>query len=70
MEIRIQFPYGRVDVGLQNRLIRPLVIQLLRNNDIGRGQGTLEWEQIISSANTNELLCTAVPKNVGNLVQN
>ena len=34
MEVRLQFPYGRIDAGMQNRIVRQLVIQLLRQNNV------------------------------------
>lgn len=57
MWLRIQFPYSRVDTGLQNRLIRPRVIQLLRSNNVAERMQTRligDWEQIISSSVINE----------------
>jgi len=55
-QIKIQFPYSRIDTGLQNRLIRPRVIQLLRNNNVMakmQRQPVGDWEQIISSTVIN-----------------
>lgn len=57
MEVRIQFPYARIDAGMQNRLVRSRVIQLLRNNNVlakMQRQPVGDWEQIISSNTTNE----------------
>ena len=57
MEVRLQFPYGRIDAGMQNRLVRPRVIQLLRNNNVMakmQRQPIGDWEQIISSNIVNE----------------
>jgi P4 family phage/plasmid primase-like protien len=57
LNIRMQFPYARIDVGMQNRLVRPRVIQLLRHNNIlakMRRQPIGEWELIISSDIANE----------------
>lgn len=57
MEVRLQFPYGRVEAGMQNRIVRPRVIQLLRNNNVlakMQRQPVADWEQIISSNTSNE----------------
>lgn len=57
MEIRIQFPYARIDVGLQNRVVRPRVIQALRNNNVMslmQRQPIGDWDQIISPCSNNE----------------
>lgn len=57
MEVRLQFPYGRIDAGMQNRLVRPRVIQLLRNNNVlakMQRQPVGDWEQIISSNTATE----------------
>jgi phage/plasmid-associated DNA primase len=57
MEVRLQFPYGRIDSGMQTRLVRPRVIQLLRNNNVlakMQRQPIGDWEQIISSNTANE----------------
>ena len=57
MEVRLQFPYGRIDAGMQNRLVRPRVIQLLRNNNVlatMQRQPVGDWEQIISANTVNE----------------
>ena len=57
IEVKLQFPYARFEAGLQNRLIRPRVIQLLRNNNIlakMQRQPVGDWEQIISSTVINE----------------
>lgn len=57
MEVRIQFPYCRIDAGLQNRLVRPRVIQLLRTNNIlgkTHRQPIGDWEQIIAMASASE----------------
>ena len=57
MEVRLQFPYSRIDVGMQNRIIRPRVIQQLRKNHILaklQRQAIGDWEQIISSVVINE----------------
>lgn len=57
MEIRIQFSYARVDCGLQGRLIRPRVIQFLRNNNVMakmQRQPIGDWEEIISKNMINE----------------
>jgi phage/plasmid-associated DNA primase len=57
MEVRLQFPYGRIDAGMQARLVRPRVIQLLRNNNVMakmQRQPIGDWEQIISANVTNE----------------
>lgn len=57
MEIRLQFPYCRVDVGVQNRIIRPHVIQKLRNNGIlSKLTHTPigDWETIISPSIVND----------------
>ena len=59
MEVRIQFPYARVDASMQSRIIRPRVIQLLRNNNIlakMQRQPIGDWEQIITVAAVNEPL--------------
>lgn len=52
MEVRIQFPHAHIDSGMQNRIIRPRVIQLLRNNNILQKMAVQpigDWDQIISS---------------------
>jgi phage/plasmid-associated DNA primase len=52
MEVRIQFPYARIDAGMQNRLVRPRVIQLLRSNNVMskiQRQPVGDWDQIISA---------------------
>jgi phage/plasmid-associated DNA primase len=57
MEVRIQFPYGRIDAGMQTRLVRQRVIQLLRNNNVMsmmQRQPVGDWEQIISATIVNE----------------
>lgn len=57
MEVRLQFPYARIDAGMQARLVRPRVIQLLRNNNVMakmQRQPIGDWEQIISSTISNE----------------
>lgn len=57
MEVRLQFPYGRIDPGMQTRLVRPRVIQLLRNNNIMakmQRQPIGDWEQIISANIVND----------------
>jgi len=57
MELRLQFPYGRIDAGMQNRLVRSRVIQLLRNNNIMskmQRQPVGDWEQIISADIINQ----------------
>ena len=57
MEVRIQFPYGRIDAGMQTRMVRPRVIQLLRNNNVMakmQRQPIGDWEQIISTNAANE----------------
>lgn len=57
MEVRLQFPYGRIDAGMQTRLVRPRVIQLLRNNNVMakmQRQPIGDWEQIISTNIINE----------------
>src|SRR5436853_2234274 len=51
MEVRLQFPYGRIDANMQNKIIRPRVIQMLRNNNaMNKLQRAPmgDWEQIIS----------------------
>lgn len=57
MEVRIQFPYARIDAGMANRMVRPRVIQLLRNNNVlakMQRQPVGDWEQIISTTTANE----------------
>lgn len=57
MEVRLQFPYGRIDANLHHQLVRPRVIQLLRNNNVlarMQRQPIGDWEQIISSKIVNE----------------
>ncbi len=57
MEVKLQFPYSRIDAGLQTRVVRPRVIQLLRTNNVlakMQRQPIGDWEQIISSTITNE----------------
>lgn len=56
MEVRMQFPYARVDAGMQTRLVRPRVIQLLRSNNVMakiQRQPVGDWDQIISSDTVN-----------------
>jgi hypothetical protein len=51
-EIKLQFPYAHIDAGMQNRIIRPRVIQLLRNNNVSsliKVRPLNDWEQIIST---------------------
>jgi phage/plasmid-associated DNA primase len=57
MEVRIQFPYARVDAGMQTRMIRPRVIQLLRKNNVlakMQRQPIGDWEQIIATNTVND----------------
>lgn len=57
MNVRLQFPYGRIDAGMQNRVIRPRVIQLLRNNNaIARlnRQPIGDWNDIISTTSATD----------------
>lgn len=57
MEVRIQFPYARIDAGMQNRVVRPRVIQLLRNNNVlakMQRHPVGDWEQIISANTVND----------------
>jgi phage/plasmid-associated DNA primase len=57
LEVRLQFPYAKIDAGMQNQLVRPRVIQLLRNNNIlsqMQRQPVNDWEQIISSDIINQ----------------
>lgn len=57
MEVRVHFPYAHVDVTTQNRVIRPKVIQMLRNNNIMsklQRAPVGDWDQIISSSVVNE----------------
>jgi phage/plasmid-associated DNA primase len=52
MEVRIQFPFVKIDPQIQTKVIRPRVIQLLRNNNVlGMMQRHPigDWEQIISA---------------------
>ena len=59
MEVRIQFPYAHIDASMQSRIIRPRVIQLLRNNNIlakMQRQPIGDWEQIIAATAANEPL--------------
>lgn len=56
MEVRIHFPYGRLDASMQNKTIRPRVIQMLRNNNaMNKLQRAPigEWEQIIAYTSTD-----------------
>ena len=57
MEVRLQFPYCHIDASIQNRFIRPRVIQMLCDgNIISKLQRTPigDWENIISSTIVNE----------------
>lgn len=57
MDIRIQFPYARIDAGMQNRILRPRVIQLLRHHNVlskMQRQPIGDWEQILSHNTINE----------------
>lgn len=57
MEIRLQFPYARIDTRTQNNLVRPRVIRLLRDNNIMskiQRQPMGDWEQIISTTTLND----------------
>lgn len=59
MEVRIQFPYARVDAGMQNRLVRPRVIQLLRSTNVMskiQRQPMGDWDQIIEADTVNNPL--------------
>lgn len=52
MEVKIQFPYARIDSGIHGRHIRPRFLQLLRNNNVMsrmRRQPIGDWETIICS---------------------
>ena len=56
---RIQFPFCRVEPIIQKRLIRPKVIQYLRKrkvNNIFPESPIGDWENIISSTNTDEFV--------------
>jgi len=56
-EIRLQFPYAKIHDTEQYRIIRPRLIQLLRNNNVISKMTTQplnEWEQIISSTLVNK----------------
>ncbi len=58
-EIRIQFPYAKIEASLQNRVIRPAVIRLLRERSVLENlkmTGFGKWEDIISSESVNEPL--------------
>lgn len=55
IELRLHFPYARIDIGLQNKLIRTKVIQLLHKNNIlskMQRQPIGDWKEIISSTTT------------------
>lgn len=57
MQVRIHFPYAKVESSLQNRIIRPRVIQLLRNYNVMsrmQRQPIGDWEQIICPNVVNE----------------
>ncbi len=51
MDIRLQFPYSRIDLNLQSQLIKPKVIELLRQMNVLKKidvQPVDDWNQIIS----------------------
>ena len=56
LEVVLHFPYSKIDASLQNKIIRPKVIQLLRKYNVlskmGR-QPVGDWEQIISYDTVN-----------------
>lgn len=57
MNLRIQFPYARVDTGIQSRFIRTQVIQMLRNNNVMSRlprQPVGDWNDIISMTSVTE----------------
>jgi phage/plasmid-associated DNA primase len=59
LEMRIQFPFARMDSLLQSTLIRPRVITMLRNmNALGKlqRQPIGDWEKIISDKSSTEPL--------------
>lgn len=56
MNLRLHFPYARINIDLQNNLIRPKIIQLLRNNNIRSKlyrEPIGDWESIIRIININ-----------------
>ena len=59
IQVRIQFPYAKIDAQMQNKLIRPRVIQLLRNSNVlamMERHPIGDWEQIISTTAVTEPL--------------
>ena len=53
MSLRIQFPYCKVSVDLQKKIIRPHVIKYLRNKNVMsrfQRQPTGDWDTIISNS--------------------
>lgn len=59
MQVRIQFPYAKIEPQIQTKLIRPRVIQLLRNSNalaVMQRHPIGDWEQIISPTAINEPL--------------
>lgn len=56
-EVKLQFPYAKINGGIQSRIIRPKVIQLLRNNNVMsklQKHPIGDWDQIISQNFINE----------------
>src|SRR3990167_7266421 len=59
MQLRLQFPYAKIEPLMQTKLIRPRVIQLLRNSNVlamVQRHPIGDWEQIISATSINEPL--------------
>lgn len=57
MEVRIQFPYAKIELGLQSRLIRSEVIKRLRNENVMSKmlrQPIGDWDQIVASNIMND----------------
>jgi phage/plasmid-associated DNA primase len=57
MEVRIHFPYAHIDASVQSRVIRPKVIQMLRNTNVMSKLQRApigDWDQIVSSTIANE----------------
>jgi phage/plasmid-associated DNA primase len=57
LEVRLQFPYARISLDLQNQVIRPRVLQLLRINNVMSKmsrQPIGDWEQILVPTVTTE----------------
>lgn len=59
LQVRIQFPYCKIEAPNQSKYIRPRVIQMLRNTNalsLMQRQPVGDWEQIISATAESEPL--------------